>query len=274
MAILQFPYQKTPQSPIELVDLVRVDDPNDHGTPILVRDLERIHSGNSVVFRATLEHDEGPPEPVVCKLRYDGRFDRLRTEARMYQKLYNCQGDYVPVCFGLYEGMLGERAVSCLVLQYCGVPMGGTLLEASWHFKYEVMECLKHVHSQGVQHNDLDERNIVVHKKGLPLLIDFDHAMDHQCPSKLKIKFHEVEPPLGHFGCKEVHIAGKMMAIWIPRLIEYMGVHVDIKVAGTPEELAKQTPYPTPEDEALRRARIALAEYGNHLYWRSTLPLH
>ncbi|KAH9921922.1 hypothetical protein B0H21DRAFT_841884, partial [Amylocystis lapponica] len=210
-------YQKTAQSPIQVVDLLRVDDPNDHGTPILVRDLERIHSGNSDVFRATLEHNEGPPEPVVCKVRYDGRFDRLQREARIYHKLYDCQGDVIPVSFGLYEGMAGGRSISCLVLQYCGERMKGTLLEASWTFKSDVMGCLTRVHSLGVQHNDFDERNIVVRAEdGYAFLIDFDHATDHKCLSDLKINFHEIEAPLGLFGCREVHTAGEMMVVWKP----------------------------------------------------------
>lgn len=135
MSTLRYPYKPSPRARIRYHQLSRVDNSRTKGTKLSISGLKSIHHGNSDVFRGSLKVGTSKSAlDVVCKLKYQD-FADMRKEARIYKRLEKCQGDTVPRCYGLFEGMLGERKVSCLVLEYCGSPFDGDLEESSWNFK-------------------------------------------------------------------------------------------------------------------------------------------
>ncbi|KAH9941944.1 hypothetical protein B0H21DRAFT_752204 [Amylocystis lapponica] len=196
----------------------------------------------------------------------------MRKEARMYKRLKKCQGHTIPRCYGLFEGEIGERRASCLVLQYCGVPYDGDMMEASWTFKFGIVDCLLDIHTNGVQHNDIAECNIVVRENGLPCIIDFDCAIELRCDLSMNIIFHDVKPRLSEFGCKELHDVGCTLSVWKPNTVHYMTFNIDAKWADTPELLATQAPEGAPLEEALRHARWTIERRRKFLAWRDSLP--
>lgn len=68
----------------------------------------------------------GQDIPVVIKQsRVEGDVlafvDQLREEAAIYcRDLEICQGDVVPLFYGLYEGKIGGRPTTCMLLEDCG----------------------------------------------------------------------------------------------------------------------------------------------------------
>lgn len=129
MSVLKFPTHwycfEDPEG--QFYDFIRKDDDHD-GRPLefVAEVSDRLHKGNSQVFRATLtSSNDKTPLDVVCKIVYGGRaIRRLRTEAGYYcHQLKQVQGTYVPRFRGLFEGETDEGLTACLVLDYCGKPL-------------------------------------------------------------------------------------------------------------------------------------------------------
>lgn len=61
---------------------------------------------------------------VIVKVM-DTRFSIaiLRLEAEIYDKLEALQGEYIPKCYGLFEGEFKNGYCACLVLSDCGEPL-------------------------------------------------------------------------------------------------------------------------------------------------------
>lgn len=69
------------------------------------------------------------------------------------------------------------------------------------------------VHESGVQHNDVEPRNIVV-KDGSPVLVDFQHATVHDCGCKTVIHEGARMPEEYDFGCYEIYMYARRACIW------------------------------------------------------------
>jgi len=75
----------------------------------------------------------GQDIPVVVKQsRVEGDVlefvDQLRGEAVTYcHDLQICQGDVVPLFYGLYEGKLKDRPTACMLLEDCSDPCDDNL---------------------------------------------------------------------------------------------------------------------------------------------------
>lgn len=82
--------------------------------------------------------------------------------------------------------------------------------------RFDFIMCVMDIHTNGVQHNDIAERNVVVRADGRPCLIDFDCASEHRCDCKATIELHAKEPPIWEVGCKELHHVGHMLVVWKP----------------------------------------------------------
>jgi len=274
MSTLKFPYRSSARLPPQDYVLTRVD-MQDRGKAILaVHDLKPISHNTSIVYRASMTRGSSKSSlDVVCKVRYGGHFDRLREEAEIYHRLTNCQGSTIPRCYGLFEGKLGKKSVSCLVLEYCGERLETLLSEMGWNFKFDVLDCLMDIHNEGVQHNDFAERNVVVRDGKRPFIVDFELAIAHDCGMCMEIVFHDPEPCLADFGCRELHSAANKMLVWEFRTLEFLGMYVDVKWASTPEDLAKMAPKGTPEGMAMYHARSAIQRRRDMLKWRAKLPM-
>lgn len=77
------------------------------------------------------------------------------------------------------------------------------------------MDCLIAIHNAGVQHNDIEPRNIVV-KDGVPRIIDFEDASDHDCRCTTVIYEGAFRPNEYDFGCSELYHYTRKACIWRP----------------------------------------------------------
>ncbi|KAH9939455.1 hypothetical protein B0H21DRAFT_757004 [Amylocystis lapponica] len=261
MSTLRFPYKASLESRVRQYNLRRVDvRRTTNGTQLVICNPEFIHQGHSDVFRASMKVGRDAPLDVVCKIRCEN-FDRMRREARTYKRLEKCQGNSIP-------------QFSCLVLEYCGVPFEGTLLHASWTFKFHLMACLLDIHDNGSQHNDITERSVVVRPDGRPCIVDLHWASEHicTCDRPTDINFHDVVPSIRDFVCTEIHDVADMMLLWRRRIVLYLTSRVDSKWAETPELLATQAPKGVSYDRALIVARHVVDEHRKRLAFRASLP--
>lgn len=71
------------------------------------------------------------------------------------------------------------------------------------------------IHECGVQHNDIEPRNIVV-KDGIPLIIDLEHASAHDCRCKTIIYEGAYCPDEYDFGCSEIYQYARKACVWRP----------------------------------------------------------
>ncbi|KAK6966559.1 hypothetical protein R3P38DRAFT_2816049 [Favolaschia claudopus] len=117
---------------------------------------------------------------AVAKATY-GRFalDRLAREFDVYNALRSLQGIAIPILFALY---LNENdGSSVLIISHGGTPLQDfdTLTPADRH---ALMSHLIRIHRAGVQHNDVESRNVFLSPSKDPVIIDFDNAsLHHHC---------------------------------------------------------------------------------------------
>ncbi|EED77885.1 predicted protein [Postia placenta Mad-698-R] len=118
-----------------------------HNSQIPERVKEIAESETCLVYLGTLEYREepDPKEPiwtkdVVCKLVYSPSNEDHRNEIDCYERLRDLQGSSIPICYGLYKGNVtsgeGQRkiGVSCLVLEYCGLPTSFSKMNKAFRY--------------------------------------------------------------------------------------------------------------------------------------------
>lgn len=66
-----------------------------------------------------------------------------------------------------------------------------------------------------MQHNDIEPRNVVL-KDGMPLIIDLEHATDHDCHCSMDIYEGAFRPDEYDFGCSELYDYVIDACIWRP----------------------------------------------------------
>lgn len=79
-----------------------------------------------------------------------------------------------------------------------------------------IVSSLKAIHDAGVQHNHLDEYNVVINERGRPFIIDFEHAEEHACGRKMDIVVNALRPAPSQFGCTELWNVIDDMGLWKP----------------------------------------------------------
>ncbi len=88
-------------------------------------------SKKTFVARGILNTSDGAQLDTACKIVWGRKaHERLKHEAEFYMnELYNFQGFDVPRFYGIFSGTEGEKTVSCIFLEYCGVnPTESSLL--------------------------------------------------------------------------------------------------------------------------------------------------
>ncbi|KAH9940251.1 hypothetical protein B0H21DRAFT_710946 [Amylocystis lapponica] len=165
--------------------------------------------------------------PVRADAGKDNAVRRLQDEYDVYQTLAELQGDCIPRCYGLYEGIAGDEFVSCLLLQDCGRKISEINADAPdlwmtrWAFRERVMKNLEHIRNYkvnyGFMHGDFDANAIVVDDTGRPFIIDFDQASEHNGCEEENIIFHCMPPPSGAIQCQELFSAAVLMQAWRTR---------------------------------------------------------
>ncbi|KAJ7076242.1 hypothetical protein B0H15DRAFT_805691 [Mycena belliarum] len=93
------------------------------------------------------------------------------------------QGAAIPKLIGMYTTKDGKKTV--LMMSYAG-KASSSLSELGPCDKLALFHRLVCLHKVGVQHNDLDPRNVSTQSSSGPTIIDFDQAsLDHNCPGVL-----------------------------------------------------------------------------------------
>lgn len=126
MTILKFPVSPYLKSPSEYYEFHRTDiKVTGKSMELVAQVTERLHKGNSTVYRANVTVPGEGTFDIVCKLVYGKRaINRLRDEANYYaHELKKLQGRYVPNFRGFYEGEGEDGPTACLVTDYCGKPL-------------------------------------------------------------------------------------------------------------------------------------------------------
>ncbi|KAF8189254.1 hypothetical protein K438DRAFT_958726 [Mycena galopus ATCC 62051] len=103
---------------------------------------------------------------------------RLVHEYDAYAAMRAFQGAAIPKVIGMFETKNGGNTV--LMMSYAGKALK-TFSELEPRDKFTLFHRLVRLHKTGVQHNDLEPRNVTKLSSG-PLIIDFDRAsLDHSC---------------------------------------------------------------------------------------------
>ncbi|KAJ6608171.1 hypothetical protein B0H10DRAFT_2068840 [Mycena sp. CBHHK59/15] len=104
---------------------------------------------------------------------------RLVHEYDAYAAMRTLQGAAIPNVIGMFTTKDQKNTV--LIMSYAGKALSA-FSELQPRDKLTLFHRLIRLHKSGVQHNDLEPRNVTLSSSG-PLIIDFDHAsLDHHCP--------------------------------------------------------------------------------------------
>ncbi|KAJ7021143.1 hypothetical protein C8F04DRAFT_873057, partial [Mycena alexandri] len=104
---------------------------------------------------------------------------RLGCEYNAYAAMRTFQGVAIPKVIGMFTTTDGKNTV--LMMSYAGKALNA-FSELEPRDKHTLFHRLVRLHKTGVQHNDLEPRNVTKSSSG-PLIIDFDRAsLGHNCP--------------------------------------------------------------------------------------------
>ncbi|KAI9812498.1 MAG: hypothetical protein M1826_002829 [Phylliscum demangeonii] len=123
---------------------------------------------------------------VVVKLERTGQRAALSNEAGVYEhKLSRFMGssDQLPAprYYGYFEDPQDRRA---LVTEYVG-PALKSFDELTEKMKTDLLRKVRRLHRAGVNHNDLEPRNITCGVKGIKI-IDYSHSSWHTCKGRVR----------------------------------------------------------------------------------------
>lgn len=103
----------------------------------------------------------------------------------------------------------------------CWIPICGTVTRllsvdpTDWTNRLDILDHLLEIHELGIQHNDFEERNVVL-KDGRPFIIDFENATPHECKRAMNIVEGAVAPSAYYFGCREIYRYCCDNGVWRP----------------------------------------------------------
>ncbi|KAJ7077074.1 hypothetical protein C8R44DRAFT_826482 [Mycena epipterygia] len=121
---------------------------------------------------------------------------RLLHEFKAYNVMWALQGAAIPTLVGLYTNY-NSNGSSVLILSHVGAPLG-TFEALSPTQRRTLLSHLVCLHRIGIQHNDIEPRNVMLSPSSTPVIIDFDNAsLDHICQGKSCTELLEVAQRLG-----------------------------------------------------------------------------
>ncbi|KAJ7757173.1 hypothetical protein B0H14DRAFT_408197 [Mycena olivaceomarginata] len=120
---------------------------------------------------------------------------RLSHEFKAYNVMWALQGAAIPTLVGLYTK--NNNGSSVLILSHVGAPLE-TFEALSVTQRRTLLSHLVRLHRTGIQHNDIEPRNVTLSPSSAPVIIDFDNAsLDHVCQGKSCTELLEVAQRLG-----------------------------------------------------------------------------
>ncbi|KAF7292958.1 Kinase-like protein [Mycena indigotica] len=138
-----------------------------------------------------------PSPGLITKTSHDtSATERLVHEYNVYSTLQDLQGAAIPKVVGIFETKDSESRHTVLMMSWMGRALK-TFNELNLHEKTVLFHRLIRLHRAGVQHNDLEPRNVTMSSSG-PVIIDFDRAsLNHNCPGALCKELLQVAQALG-----------------------------------------------------------------------------
>ncbi|TFY79913.1 hypothetical protein EWM64_g4102 [Hericium alpestre] len=263
-----------PQYPLKTLQTytLRNLDTNAHWpSEAIFRGEKHLHAAGRIqidVYRGQLNLSDGRSLDVVCKIGFGKKAtDRVAHEASLYNgKLSHLQGVYIPICHGYFVGDADGESMGCLLVAYCGEPIIEMFMRLPPIFKTGLVSALVAIHDAGVEHRDLAHRNIL-NCKGLPVIIDFDDAVDHACGRHISIVEGAPAPSLScELGCVELYQFFLDLRVWTPAYIMYTGCFQPIRLAFDAHALAKTAPSHWSHEEALQEAYRVITAHVKEYY--------
>ena len=208
--------------------------PNENDPELSVSNFSRLHETRMTdVFRGQLSEPCNGSTDIVCKLAYGlNNVKKLEREAGLYRgKLKALQKTVVPTCHGYFVGHTDDGIIGCLVLDYCGEPVDlvfsalnrdfrcVSILEAVSYSqcicRLDLVDGMTQIHEAGISHNDFGEHNVLDHS-GVPIIIDFEDAIEEVCQCKMEIIENALSPHPADFDCKELFDVCQSLRVWKP----------------------------------------------------------
>ncbi|KAJ7122040.1 hypothetical protein C8R43DRAFT_1032938 [Mycena crocata] len=213
-----------------ILTLTRVacETPGDHTESWAVKEVKLLRtSERSAVFRADLYRPGAAPLDVVLKLDPTGeRRQAFQKEAEAYR---NCDKDLLGLIFpeyhGCFEVKIGINIVACVVTEYCGNALEQSLDRADRTFLRELFLSVEIMHSRGMKHGDLFERNILV-CDGHPVIIDLESVEPHRCGIRMKTVPGATMPTEEEYGCTEMYDLADRIGVWKPETVPFCTIGI------------------------------------------------
>ncbi|TFY79907.1 hypothetical protein EWM64_g4100 [Hericium alpestre] len=208
-----------------------------------------------------------PALDVVCKIGFGRQaVNRVANEAHFYLgKLSHLQGVCIPPCHGYFIGNTEEGPTSCIILDYCGEPIESMFMRLEPTFKTAIIHAAIAIHDADVRHGDLEERNVLDYK-GLPMIIDFEHADEYECERAFHVDEGQPAPMPDDFACDEIYELCQDLRVWTPAYIQYIRTYQPISLAYDAHKLAATAPSHWSPEEALAEAYRVIVEHVKRYY--------
>ncbi|RDB17268.1 hypothetical protein Hypma_001952 [Hypsizygus marmoreus] len=174
---------------------------------------------------------------VILKFsRWGEHVDDLIHEADVYEnKAVSLQGNIIPRYYGAFQAQLGDKPLTCLVIEYSGHPLSRYFAGCEKRFFWELMRKLNTLHRHGLKHGDFSERN-VVNKDGIPFIIDLESVEPHKCERQVLIKMGCARPNKGDVGCFEIQTFIGKLPIWRTEFCRIDNRLISMRSLQTPED--------------------------------------
>ncbi|KAJ7222875.1 hypothetical protein B0H12DRAFT_293321 [Mycena haematopus] len=159
-----------------------------HGRPIYARLSAKLcsshgwssHDGDIVISFGHLVSWPFKAHVVAKATNEPSAAARCRHEFEVYTFLRAIQGVCIPYLIGFHKDI--DDGSSVLVTSYAGVPLEDfkTMCLAD---RQKLLSRAVQLHQAGVEHRDLEPRNVTLSPRSGPMIIDFDDAkINHVCP--------------------------------------------------------------------------------------------
>ncbi|EMD36075.1 hypothetical protein CERSUDRAFT_96300 [Gelatoporia subvermispora B] len=231
------------------------------------------------VLQCKLTNSELQQFHVVCKFSTNQpKIDAIRNECKIYeQKLRHLQGTIIPRCYGIFQGMMDEKFVVCLVTEYSGTVVKD-FYKTDWDFRIDVINALVTVHKAGVRYGRagrFGESKVLVNCEGRHVLFNLDKAEEHTCEhdsSQITFTAHARCPSGEKFLCTELYDASdRTLDLWEPYYVVLWDRAVPVETMKDMNAVLALAPEGLPHDEAYKEAKPLIDAFMENLGHRRRL---
>ncbi|KAJ7867646.1 hypothetical protein B0H13DRAFT_2281170 [Mycena leptocephala] len=143
--------------------------------------------------------------------------DRILHEFQAYNALHALQGYSIPTLYGLYHSEYDGSSL-VLITSYEGKALH-SFDELSVEDRGTLLSRLIRIHQAGIEHLDVEPRNVVLSKSKGPVVVDFDGAsLDHTCDGLSCGELRELARRLGINLVAEMSKPSKTTSVVVPAI--------------------------------------------------------